>query len=138
MRYHHLGEQSLTPELSRNAMLVLLLFLVTYILGAMAGVLYGFDPLAATLESVSCTNNVGISAGIVGPGLPLSLKVVYVVQMLAGRLEFLALLATVASIGVSAVRGVGDSPVGRAAVRLVPARIRRSWECDAYSEEGRR
>lgn len=138
IRYHHLGEQSLTPELSRNAMLVLLLFLVTYILGAMAGVLYGFGPLAATLESVSCTNNVGISAGIVGPGLPLSLKVVYVVQMLAGRLEFLALLATVASIGVSAVRGVGDSPVGRAAVRLVPARIRRSWERNAYSGEGRR
>ena len=128
VRYYHLGEQVLTPELSRNAMLVLLLFLVTYIVGAMAGVLHGLDPLAATLESVSCTNNVGISAGIVGPELPLSLKAIYVVQMLAGRLEFLALLATIVSIGVSTVRGVGDSPVGRGALRLVPAGVRRAWE----------
>ena len=128
VRYYHLGEQVLTPELSRNAMLVLLLFLVTYIVGAMAGVLHGLDPLAATLESVSCTNNGGSSAGIVGPELPLSLKAIYVVQMLAGRLEFLALLATIVSIGVSTVRGVGDSPVGRGALRLVPAGVRRAWE----------
>ncbi len=128
VRYYHLGEQVLTPELSRNAMLVLLLFLVTYIVGAMAGVLHGLDPLAATLESISCTNNVGISAGIVGPDLPVSLKVIYMVQMLAGRLEFLALLATMVSIGVSTARGVGDSPIGRGVRRLVPPRVRRAWE----------
>ncbi len=141
VRYYHLGEQVLTPELSRNAMLVLLLFLVTYIVGAMAGVLHGLDPLAATLESISCTNNVGISAGIIGPGLPLSLKAIYMVQMLAGRLEFLALLATIVSIGVSTVRGVGDSPVGQGVLRLIPVGVRRAWERSSgspSSKEGTR
>ncbi len=127
IRYYHLGEQELTPELSRNAMLVFLLFLLTYMTGAMLGVLYGAEPLDAVLESVTCTNNCGISAGIIGAGLPGVLKTCYLVQMLAGRLEFVALFATVASIGVSAARGVGDSPVGRACLNLVPARLRREW-----------
>lgn len=127
IRYYHLGEQTLTSELSRNAMLVFLLFLLTYMLGAMAGVIYGLDPLEAVLESVSCTNNCGISTGIVNPGLPLALKSIYLVQMLAGRLEFVAMLATLMSLAVSTVHGVGASSAGRAVVDLIPPRMRRAW-----------
>ena len=125
IRYYHLGEQTLTPELSRNAMLVFLLFLLTYMTGAMVGVLYGADPMNAVLESMSCTNNCGISAGIIGPGLPPVLKLCYATQMLAGRLEFVTLFATLTSIAVSAVRGVGDSRAGRRVPRLAGAQARR-------------
>ncbi len=128
IRYYHLGEQTLTPELSRNAMLVFLLFLLAYIVGAMAGVLYGAEPLDAVLESVSCTSNCGISAGIATSDVSPVLKSCYLVQMLAGRLEFVALLATLTGIAVSGVRGVGDSPLGRRAAALVPASVRRAWD----------
>lgn len=138
IRYYHLGEQTLTPELSRNAMLVFLLFLVTYMLGAMAGVIYGLDPLEAILESVSCTNNCGISTGIVSPDLPVALKAIYMVQMLAGRLEFVALLATLTSVAVSAARGVAESPAGRSLVERVPARMRRAWNGRSTQKGGRR
>lgn len=137
IRYYHLGNQLLTPELARNAMLVMVLFLLTYIAGAMIGVLHGIEPLPAVLESVSSTNNCGISAGVIGPGLPLSLQVCYMVQMLAGRLEFLALLATFMSITVSAGRGVSDSRLGRTAVSLVPARMRRAWAGKTTRRAGR-
>jgi trk system potassium uptake protein TrkH len=137
VRYYHMGERTLTPELSRNAMLVVLLFLVTYIAGAMVGVLHGIDPLSATLESVSCTNNVGISAGIVGPGIAVSLKVVYLVQMLAGRLEFIALFATFAAIGVSLARSAGDSKAGRLAASAVPQSVRSAWRGRPSSRGGR-
>ncbi len=127
IHYYHLGEKTLTSELSRNAMLVFLLFLLTYMFGAILGVLHGAEPLDAVLESVSCTSNCGISAGIIAPGISPVLKGCYLVQMLAGRLEFVTLLATVTSIAVSAARGVGDSPVGRAAAAAVPQGVRRAW-----------
>lgn len=120
IRYYHLGEQTLTPELSRNAMLVFLLFLVTYMVGSMVGVLYGADPMDAVLESVSCTNNCGITAGIICVGMPSALKWFYSLQMLAGRLEFVTLIATFTSIAVSVAHGVGDSALGRKAAALVP------------------
>lgn len=138
IRYYHLGEQTLTSELSRNAMLVLLLFLLTYMMGSMAGVIYGLDPLEAVLESVSCTNNCGISTGIVSPDLPLTLKCIYLVQMLAGRLEFVALLATLMSIAVSAVHGASDSVAGRKAVAMVPSRMRRAWRGSMGQRRGGR
>ena len=127
IRYYHLGQRTLTSELSRNAMIVFLLFMLTYLVGGMAGVLFGVDPLAAMFESVSCTNNCGISAGVVSPDLPAALKTVYLVQMLAGRLEFVTLLATLASVAVSCVRGFHDSPVGCGLRSLVPENARRAW-----------
>lgn len=128
IRYYHLGERTLTPDLSRNAMIVFLLFMLTYLVGGMAGVLFGIDPLSAMLESISCTNNCGISAGVVSADLPVALKGVYLVQMLAGRLEFVTLLATVTSVAVSCARGFSDSPVGRGVRALVPENIRRAWQ----------
>ena len=108
-------------------MIVFLLFMLTYLVGGMAGVLFGVDPLAAMFESVSCTNNCGISAGVVSPDLPAALKTVYLVQMLAGRLEFVTLLATLASVAVSCVRGFHDSPVGCGLRSLVPENAHRAW-----------
>ena len=128
IRYYHLGQRTLTSELSRNAMIVFLLFMVTYLVGGMAGVLFGVDPLSAMLESVSCTNNCGISAGVVSADLPLALKTVYLIQMLAGRLEFVTLLATLASVAVSCVRGFQDSAVGMRLRSLVPENARRAWQ----------
>lgn len=128
IRYYHLGERTLTSELSRNAMLVFLLFLLTYLAGGMAGVLFGIDPLPAMLESISCTNNCGISAGVVSADLPIALKVVYLVQMLAGRLEFVTLLATFTSVVASAYRGFRESPAGARMRGLVPDNMRRAWQ----------
>lgn len=128
IRYYHLGQRTLTGELSRNAMIVFLLFMLTYLVGGMAGVLFGVDPLSAMLESVSCTNNCGISAGVVSPDLPVTLKTVYLVQMLAGRLEFVTLLATIASVAVSCARGFQDSALGRALHGAVPDNALRAWQ----------
>jgi trk system potassium uptake protein len=128
IRYYHLGQRTLTDDLSRNAMIVFLLFMLTYLVGGMAGVLFGVDPLSAMLESISCTNNCGISAGVVSDDLPVALKCVYLVQMLAGRLEFVTLLATVTSLAVSCARGVQDSAAWHRMAALVPENARRAWQ----------
>ncbi len=105
VRYHHLGERILTPQAASAAGMVFILYVVTYILGAFIGAQYGYDLRSAVFESVSATANVGLSSGIVSAGMPLGLKLTYMFQMWAGRLEFLAVLVLFAHV-VLAVRAL--------------------------------
>jgi len=47
------------------------------------------------------TSNGGVSSGLAAPGMSLTLELFYIVQMWAGRLEFVTLLALVVEIVVS-------------------------------------
>jgi trk system potassium uptake protein TrkH len=49
-------------------------------------------------EAASATGNVGLSIGVVAPSMPGLLKVLYILVMWVGRLEFMAVLAGVAFI----------------------------------------
>lgn len=101
VKYHHMADRILDNETASSAMTVFLLYAITYVLGTMVAVSLGYPPLAAAFESVSVTSNAGMSAGIVSAHMPFILKLCYILQMWAGRLEFLALLALGAGIFVS-------------------------------------
>lgn len=89
----------------RSATVVLLLYLATFVAGALVGLLYGEWTLSETLfESTSATANVGLTVGITQPGMPAGLRVTYILQMWLGRLEFAAVFALV-GFGASIVRG---------------------------------
>ncbi|MBN2847450.1 MAG: TrkH family potassium uptake protein [Coriobacteriia bacterium] len=100
-KYHHLLDVPLTADVLANALMVFTLYTVTYISGGMIGAAYGYPMGEALFESVSATANVGLSTGITNPAMPMGLKLVYIVQMWAGRLEFIALFALVASVVAS-------------------------------------
>jgi trk system potassium uptake protein TrkH len=87
-----LGDTELTPDDIENAGIVLLLFLLVIFLSWMAFLLFGHDPLDALFEVVSAAGTVGLSTGLCGAELEAPLKVVLCVDMLAGRIEVLALL----------------------------------------------
>ena len=137
IRYRHLGDQVLTSDLSRNVMIVILLYLLSYTVGTVVGVAYGCDPISAAFESVSCAATCGLSAGIVSASMPLGLKACYLVQMLTGRLEFLTLLTTIASIVGSSVSVARRSPAAQALRKAVPASVRRSWRGERGRRSGR-
>lgn len=101
IHYHHLGRQTLQEDEVRYAMTITLLFVVTYLLGTMLGVIYGYAPLDALYESVSATSNTGLSTGVTSPNMPVVLEVVYILQMLLGRLEFITIAAMMVGIWVS-------------------------------------
>lgn len=82
--------QLVTDERVSGAMTIIVLFLLTYVLGALVGVYHGIPFEAALFESTSAAANVGLSAGVLAPDNPLSMKLVYLVQMWLGRLEFMA------------------------------------------------
>ena len=92
MRYRHLGERILTPEMTSAVTTVFLLYLATYLVGGIAGAAYGNDVAEAAFESVSATANSGLSIGITSASMPVGLKLIYMFQMWAGRLEFISVL----------------------------------------------
>lgn len=103
--YHSGRRRILRTEQLRAATAVLLLYLLTYIAGALVALGYGdWEITEAIFESVSAAANVGLSVGIVAPEMPSGLQVTYVLQMWLGRLEFLAVFALL-GYAVSIVRG---------------------------------
>ena len=100
--YNHIGRRTLSPELVREATTVLVLYGVTYVIGALVGIAHGYDASQAIFESVAMASNGGITSGIVVPGMSRSLELFYLFEMWAGRLEFVTLIALIIQIVVSA------------------------------------
>jgi trk system potassium uptake protein TrkH len=68
------------------------LFLVVVTGSLVPFLMHGYAPLDALFEVVSATGTVGLTTGITSSDLPALLKSVLAFDMLAGRLEFIALL----------------------------------------------
>jgi trk system potassium uptake protein len=102
--YHSGTRRILRDEQVRGAATILLLYFLVYLGGGMIGLFYGYDLQLALFESTAAAATGGLSVGIVRPDLELPLKILYIVQMLIGRLEFVAVFAFAGYI-VSVVRG---------------------------------
>lgn len=111
--YHDRRDRIVSDEQVAGAVIVMALFLVSYIGGALVIVSHGATLEAALFESVSSAANVGLSTGITGPAAPLDIKLVQILQMWTGRLEFLAVLALGGWI-VSVARSMADHPPAHA------------------------
>ena len=71
------------------------------VVGALVGIAHGYDAISSIFESVAMASNGGLSSGIVSRGMPPTLEAVYILEMWAGRLEFVTLLALVVKVVVS-------------------------------------
>lgn len=74
---------------------IIALYVLTGLIGWVLFLVAGLAPLASVFDIVSALSTVGLSTGVVGPDLPTHLKAYLIVAMLAGRLEFLALLVVI-------------------------------------------
>lgn len=101
--YYHLGRRPISAALVREVTTVMVLYLITYAIGAFVGIAHGYDASQAIFESIAMASNGGITSGIVAPGMPVSLEIFYILEMWAGRLEFVTLLALIIQIGVSLI-----------------------------------
>ena len=87
-----LGGRHLEDDDLLRALVLMALFGAVILLSWLPFVAVGYDPLDALFEVVSATATVGLSTGITNMALPDALKAVLCVDMLAGRLEIVALL----------------------------------------------
>jgi trk system potassium uptake protein TrkH len=100
-RFHYLEDRTLGEQQVRSAALIVLMYVAIFAFATAAGTLCGYPLLDAAFESASVTGNVGFSIGVTGPAMPDALKVVYIFNMWAGRLEFMAVLATFAFVAAA-------------------------------------
>jgi trk system potassium uptake protein TrkH len=101
--YEHIKRRVLRTDVVRAAMTVATLYVFTYIAGALAGIANGYDAVQAIFESVAVASNGGLSAGIISQDMPVGLEMVYILEMWAGRLEFITLLSLVVKIVASCI-----------------------------------
>jgi trk system potassium uptake protein TrkH len=92
-KYHHIKTVFLEDKQVRTVLLITMAYVAVYILGALVGVCYGYPFLDSLFESTSAAANVGFSCGITDTSMPAILKVTYIIQMWAGRLEFMSVFA---------------------------------------------
>ena len=103
-KFHHIKEVFLEDKQVRAALIITLSYLVLYGLGALIGMFCGYPFLNSLFESTSAAANVGLSCGITNAAMPTALKVTYIFQMWAGRLEFMSVF-TLLGVLVAAIRG---------------------------------
>jgi trk system potassium uptake protein TrkH len=103
-KWHHLRTRVLDAGVVHAAMQITLCYVGLYALGTLAGVLCGYPLLEALFDGVSAGSNSGLSCGVTAPSMPAVLKVVYLLEMWAGRLEFTAVFALLGYVA-SMVRG---------------------------------
>ena len=87
-----LAGQRLDSDDVTRALQLILLFIIILVLSWLPFVVMGYDPLNALFEVASACGTVGLSSGIARPELEPLLKAVLCFDMLAGRLEIVALL----------------------------------------------
>jgi trk system potassium uptake protein TrkH len=103
-KFHHIKEVFVEDKIARSALMIALAYIILYILGALVGMLYGHPFLNALFESTSAAANVGLSCGVTNIAMPAGLKVTYIIQMWAGRLEFMSVF-TILGFLIAAIKG---------------------------------
>jgi trk system potassium uptake protein len=92
-RFHHIKTMFIEDKQVRAVLVVTLGYLFLYGLGTLVGVCSGYPFLESLFESTSAAGNVGLSCGITDTSMPAILKVTYIIEMWAGRLELMSVFA---------------------------------------------
>ncbi len=103
-KFHHIKEVFLEDKQVRSALIITLAYIILYGLGALVGMFYGHPFLESLFESTSAAANVGLSCGITNIAMPTALKITYIIQMWAGRLEFMSVF-TIIGFLVATIKG---------------------------------
>ena len=103
-KYHHITDRVITDRMVRGVFIITACYLLTYLGGALVLTLYGYPMSEALFESTSACANVGLTTGITSAAMPALVKVIFIIQMWAGRLEFMSVFLLLGFI-IALVRG---------------------------------
>jgi len=103
-KFHHIKDAFLNDQQVRSVVLITISYLCLYLFGTIVGMIYGQPLLDSLFESTSAAANVGLSCGITDASMPVALKIVYIIQMWMGRLEFMSVFALIGFF-VAAIKG---------------------------------
>lgn len=94
-KYHHIKDNILEDGIVRASSVIIICYIITFTIGTALGTFYGYSFADSAYESASVTGNVGLSIGVTSPGMPILMKIYYIIAMYLGRLEFLSIFALI-------------------------------------------
>lgn len=94
----HMGRRVVSDRLIQTSMLVFILYISMYTIGALIGVIYGYDAVSALSQSITMASNAGLSTSIDLMTAPDLLKFIYILEMWLGRLGLIAVLGIFAKL----------------------------------------
>jgi trk system potassium uptake protein TrkH len=103
-KFHHIKSIFLEDKQARSALLITLSYILLYGAGALVGMYFGYPFLSSLFESTSAAANVGLSCGVTNVDMPALLKLTYIIEMWAGRLEFISIF-TLLGFLIALIRG---------------------------------
>ncbi len=103
-KFYHIRTIFLEDRQARGVLIVTIGYLLLYGLGTLTGVCLGYPFLESFFESTSAAANVGFSCGITDASMPAILKIIYIIEMWAGRLEIMSVFALIGFL-VAFVKG---------------------------------
>ncbi len=103
-KFHHIKDVFVEDKQVRSACLITMAYLMLYTVGTLVGMWFGYPFLNSLFESTSAAANVGLSCGITDTTMPAVMKLVYIFQMWAGRLEFMSVFTLLGFI-FAAIKG---------------------------------
>ncbi|ENN96606.1 cation transporter [Methanocaldococcus villosus KIN24-T80] len=96
--YEHLEDIPLSYRIIREAFVIFSLYIITSFIIAMVFIALGYDPYKSIFDAVSFVSNIGLSLGVVSLKTPLIGKIVAIIGMWMGRLEFIPVLVLFAAL----------------------------------------
>lgn len=100
-KFRHRADIRFTKTAATTAMMLFCLYIFTGVVGGMVGVAYGYDAVPAMFQSVAFVCDNGMTTSIISDSMPTPLLIIYVLEMYLGRLEFIAVIATVVELFIS-------------------------------------
>jgi len=103
-KFHHIKTVFLEDKQVRGVFIITIGYILLYGLGTLIGAILGYPLLESLFESVSAAGNVGLSVGVTDAAMPSVLKITYIIEMWAGRLELMSVFALIGFL-VAFVKG---------------------------------
>jgi len=94
------GEQQIIfgDDNIREALLVVSLYLITFVIGSFILMLHGYGALNSMFEFASAMDGVGLSCGVTSPNMPLTAMWTLIIGMFTGRFEFLIVIYAIMKV----------------------------------------
>lgn len=112
--FHRLGRRIVGERLIQTSMLMFILYIAMYTVGALAGVSYGYDAVSALSQSITMASNAGLNTAIDLTQAPDPLKVIYLIEMWLGRLGVIPMLGIMAKLVFTISASINRSIIQRA------------------------
>lgn len=92
-KFHYMKDEILTDNVVKSSLIIIVCYIILFTLETGIGLYYNYSFANSAFEAASVTGNVGLTIGVTSPSMPVVMKIMYIIGMYLGRLEFISAFA---------------------------------------------